>query len=150
MNPKKQKKHAQRQQNLHDRLAHKNFTASKKPLLDALPIHYGLSERTRVLVYGGLGAIHTLVTKLKLPQAINKHVKVFKRHLPYFESDHVLSLCYNMLTGGKTLEEVNRLRRDYLDALSLGCRPLRPLAIFCAALTRRRCSSSSRQSTPCA
>ena len=121
MKTKKQKKHAQRQQNLHDRLAHKNFTASKKPLLDALPIHYGLSERTRVLVYGGLGAIHTLVTKLKLPQAINKHVKVFSRHLPYFESDHILSLCYNMLTGGKTLEEVNRLRRDeaYLDALAV-------------------------------
>jgi hypothetical protein len=118
---KKQKKHAQRQQNLHRRLAHKNFTASKKPLLGQLPIHYRLSERTRVLAYGGLGAIHTLITKLKLPQTINDHVQVFSRHLPYFESDHILSLCYNMLTGGKTLEEVNRLRRDeaYLDALAV-------------------------------
>ena len=121
MKTKKQKKHAQRQQNLHHRLAHKNFTASKKPLLGQLPIHYRLSERTRVLAYGGLGAIHTLITKLKLPQTINDHVQVFSRHLPYFESDHVLSLCYNMLTGGKTLEEVNRLRRDeaYLDALAV-------------------------------
>ncbi len=121
MKQKKRKNARQRQQNLHDRLAHKHFTAPNKPLLSDLPIHYGLSERTRVLVYGGLGAIHTLVTKLKLPQVINEHVSVFSRHLPYFESDHILSLCYSALTGGKTLEEVNRLRKDevYLDALGV-------------------------------
>ena len=50
---------------------------------------------------------------------------MLKRHLPYFESDHILSLCYNYLTGGKTLEDLKRLRQSevYLDALDVERRP---------------------------
>jgi len=117
----RQQKQQRRQRKLKQRLSHNAFKAPQGPLLADLPIDYELAERTRVLAYGGLGVFHLLVTKLKLPQAINRAVKVLKRHLPYFESDHILSLCYNYLTGGKTLEDLNRLREHevYLDALDL-------------------------------
>ena len=116
-----QQKRERRQRKLKQRLAHKAFKASKEPLLAYLPIDYELAERTRVLPQGGLGAFHLMTTQLKLPETINQHVKVLKRHLPYFESDHILSLSYNYLTGGKTLEDLNRLRQNevYLDALDL-------------------------------
>ena len=44
---------------------------------------------------------------------------LLKVHLPYHESDHVLNLAYNMLAGGKCLEDLELLRNDevYLDAL---------------------------------
>lgn len=106
---------------LQDRLAHTGFANARHPLLQHLPIIYEVAERTRVLSFGGLGALHTLVTKLDLPELINQRVSVLKRHLPYFESDHILSLCYSLLCGGKPLEDINRLRKDevYLDALGV-------------------------------
>lgn len=116
---KKPKKQIERQEKLKDRLAHKNFQASTDPMLSGASIRYEMTRRIRVLTAGGIGAIHQLVCKLKLPEAINQNVEIFKRHLPYFESDHVLSICYSILCGGKPLEDVNRFRLDevYLDAL---------------------------------
>jgi len=47
-------------------------------------------------------------------------VHVFKRHFPYHESDHVLSLAYNVLCGGTRLEDLERLRSNeaYLNTLA--------------------------------
>ena len=44
---------------------------------------------------------------------------MLKRHLPYHESDHVLNIAYNALSGGTCLEDIE-LRRNgevHLDAL---------------------------------
>ena len=125
MKKKKRKKQVKRQRKLKARLAHKSFTSPSRPLLGGLPIDYEIGERTRVLSVGGVGAIHTLVRRLELPEAINANVSVFKRHLPYWESDHILSLCYNVITGGKPLQDINRLRTDevYLDALGVSRLP---------------------------
>ena len=121
MKTKKRKNAAQRQLALHARLAHRDFTSPCQPLLGERPICYELSERTQVISMGGLGAIHTLVMKLRLPEYLNAQVAVLQRHLPYWESDHILSLCYNVLTGGKPLEDLQRLRREegYLEALGV-------------------------------
>ena len=121
MNTKKRKKVAKRQQKLQDRRAHKDFTSPSQPLLGEVSIRYELADRTRVISMGGIGAMHTLVTKLHLPEILNDHVSVLKRHLPYWESDHILSQCYNILTGGKPLQDINRLRLDegYLEALGV-------------------------------
>ena len=117
----KRKKQAERQEKLKARLAHKGFKDATQPLLGELPIDYEISDRTRVLSVWGIGAMHTLVTKLALPELLNEGEGVLKRHLPYFESDHILSLCYSLLCGGKPLEDINRFRRDevYLDALGV-------------------------------
>jgi hypothetical protein len=118
---KKRQKAEQRQQKLHDRLTHKDFTSPSQPLLGDLPIRYELADRTRVIPMGGIGVMHTLVTKLHVPDFLNDQVSVLQRHLPYWESDHILSQCYNILTGGKPLQDLNRLRRDegYLKALGV-------------------------------
>ena len=40
-------------------------------------------------------------------------------HAPYFESDHILNIAYNILSGGECLEDIERLRNNetYLNAL---------------------------------
>jgi len=88
-------------------------------LLSDLNIHYEMGDRTRAITCGGIGAMHKMVTRLGLPQAINGALRVFKVHLPYHESDHVLNIAYNVLNGGQCLEDIELLRQDevYLDAL---------------------------------
>jgi hypothetical protein len=90
-----------------------------QPMMTATNIHYEIAERTRATAAGGVGAVHLLVRKLGLNQAIDRHLQLLKIHLPYHESDHVLSIAYNLLAGGACLEHLEWLRSDeaYLDAL---------------------------------
>ena len=84
-----------------------------------LNIHYEVAEKTRGIDVGGMGAIHLLAQHVGLPQAINDVLKLLKKHLPYWESDHVLNIAYNLLCGGTCLEHIEHRRNDevYLDAL---------------------------------
>jgi hypothetical protein len=88
-------------------------------MLTAGNIHYELSGRTRGLGAGGIGAIHLPARQIGLPEAIDANLHLLKIHLPYHESDHVLNIAYNMLSGGTCLEDIEWLRNDevYLDAL---------------------------------
>jgi hypothetical protein len=78
-----------------------------------------MADRTRAVGVGGIGAVHLLARRLGLIDAINEQLHVLKLHLPYHESDHVLNLAYNALSGGGCLEHLELLRNDenYLDAL---------------------------------
>jgi hypothetical protein len=51
--------------------------------------------------------------------SIHKNIVLLQRHVPYWESNHVLSLAYNVLTGGTCLEDIERFRNDetYMNAL---------------------------------
>ena len=91
----------------------------ERPILTASNIHYEIADRTRATAHGGIGAIHLLVKKLGLDQAIDASLGLLKIHLPYHESDHVLNIAYNLLAGGTCLEHLELLRCDeaYLDAL---------------------------------
>jgi len=88
-------------------------------MLSASNIHYDIADRTRGLAYGGIGGIQLLARQTGLVKAIDDKLKLLKRHLPYFESDHVLNIAYNILCNGDCLEDIERLRNDevYLDAL---------------------------------
>ncbi|MGO9423061.1 MAG: IS1380 family transposase, partial [Roseiarcus sp.] len=88
-------------------------------MMTASNIHYEIAERTRATTHGGIGAIHLLVRKLGLDQAIDHHLGLLKIQLPYHDSDHVLNIAYNLLAGGTCLEHLELLRNDeaYLDAL---------------------------------
>jgi len=70
--------------------------------------------------FGGIGAVHRLVTRLGLVEAIDDEVDLLKVHLPYHESDHVLNLAYNVLCGGTRLEDIERLRHDVAFMNALG------------------------------
>ncbi len=82
-------------------------------------VHYEIGANTDAMSFGGIGAIHRLVTKLGLAEKIDEGVELLKVHLPYHESDHVLNLAYNVLCGGTRLEDIERLRHDtaYMNAL---------------------------------
>jgi hypothetical protein len=91
-------------------------------MLAAKNICYEMADRTRAIGCGGIGAVHLLARHVGLPRMIDGHVHVLKRHLPYHESDHVLNIAYNALTGGTCIEDLELRRNDeaYLDALGAG------------------------------
>jgi hypothetical protein len=63
--------------------------------------------------------MHLLARRTGLAAAIDESLRLLKVHQPYHESDHVLNIAYNILCGGKTLEDLEQRRQDevYLDAL---------------------------------
>jgi hypothetical protein len=84
-------------------------------------VHYEFPhpDRAKGLDCAGLGVVQTLVAQVGLADAIDGGLHLFKRHLPYFVSDHVLNIAYNLLTGGTTLSDIEQRRNHetYLDAL---------------------------------
>lgn len=75
-------------------------------------ISYEIGGNGEATPFGGLFAMHRLVTRLGLVKAIDAALNLLKIHLPYHESDHVLTLAYSVLCGGTRLEDVDRLRND--------------------------------------
>ena len=82
-------------------------------------IQYEHSDRVRGLASGGIGAMHRLALHTGLVAALDAHVEVLNKLLPYHESDHVLGIAYNVLCGGTCLQDIELRRQDevYLDAL---------------------------------
>jgi len=101
------------------------WSPQSSPLFGSGKIHYEIGANTDAMSYGGIGAIHRLVSKLGLPEKIDERVQLLKVHLPYHESDHVLNLAYNVLCGGTRLEDIERLRHDtaYMNALGAALIP---------------------------
>lgn len=87
-------------------------------------IHYEVSERVAAISYGGLGLIEQLVQRLGLAESIDRRVRVLQRYLPYRESDHVLSLLYNVLSGGQCLQDAQAKRQDATYRRALGTQRL--------------------------
>ena len=88
------------------------------PQLSTSPIIFELSEKTQAISYGGVGLIHQFVNQIGLIDVLNS-VPIFKRHLPYWESDHILNIAYNIFCGGTALEHIEYRRNDptYLNML---------------------------------
>jgi len=88
-------------------------------MLAASNIHYELAEKTSAISHGGIGAMHLLVKKVGLVERIDEKLHLLKVHAPYHESDHVLNIAYNVLCGGRTLDDIELRRNDrvFLDAL---------------------------------
>lgn len=83
-----------------------------RPMTEGANVRYEVADRVTATATGGIALIHELVRYLGLPEAIDRCLPIFKRHFPYFESDHVLNLVYNILAGGTCLEDIERLRSD--------------------------------------
>ena len=111
----------QRKANLAKRLERKQYPEQPRPLLRAQNIHYEMAERVRAIDCGGIGAFHLLACNTGLVDAINENVHLLKRHLPYHESDHVLNIAYNTLTGGTCLDDIELRRNDetFMDGLGV-------------------------------
>ena len=119
MSNSRRKRLAKRKRRIQYRLGDRKWQAQAEPMFKARNIHYELSDRSRGLSAGGIGAMHLLAGRLGLIETIDDNLHLLKLHLPYHESDHVLNIAYNILSGGACLEHIELLRNDevYLDGL---------------------------------
>jgi len=111
---------AARQRRLEERLDKNSFPQDgSRPMLGGTGVRYDLAGRALGTAYGGLGLIRQLVDRLRLAERIDERLHLFKVHLPYHESDHVLNLAYNALCAGTCLEDLELRRQDeaYLNLL---------------------------------
>jgi len=113
----------QRSRNLKRRIEHRlrpiDWENQDSPMISASNVHYEVAEKTRGINVGGIGAIQLLANRVGLPSAINGALRVLKRHLPYWESDHVLNIAFNTMCGGTCLEDIELRRNDevFMDAM---------------------------------
>ncbi|MEJ2726678.1 MAG: transposase, partial [Deltaproteobacteria bacterium] len=138
MKPKDSSILKKRKQNLAKRLDRKQWPEQNKPFMGAKNIHYEMAERVRAIQCGGIGAFHMLACNSGLVDAINENVDLLKRHLPYHESDHVLNIAYNTLTGGTCLDDIELRRNDEVFLDSLGVERI-PDPTTAGDFTRRFC-----------
>ncbi len=109
-----------RKRRLMRRLDKFNFPLDlERSMLRSGNVQYDLSARSVGTAYGGIGLMHKLVQELGLAEEIDRRLVLFKFHLPYHESDHVLNLAYNALCDGRCLEDLEQRRQDeaYLNLL---------------------------------
>lgn len=152
---------AARKRRLRKRLDKDNYPDDlSRPMMRGSTPQYELSGRSTGTAYGGIGLIHQMVRELKLAEAIDRRLHLFKVHLPYHESDHVLNLAYNALCGGTCLEDLELRRQDeaYLNLLGAErtpdpttagdfCRRFEPIHLGClqAAIDEVRLKVWSQQ-----
>ena len=74
------------------------------------PVVVKENKQSPLLGSAGIVAVRNLVEKLDIASVLDSHVSVFKRHNPYFESDHILNFVYNFLTGGEVINDIERLQ----------------------------------------
>ena len=88
-------------------------------------IAYELSARTKATGHGGIGLVAKLIGKVGLASEIDCSLELLKLHKPYYESDHVLNIAYNVLCGGQRLEDIEARRSDrvFLDGLGIESLP---------------------------
>ncbi len=108
-----------RQSQIEKRLDRRWQPYREHPVLESGNICYEVSGRIEATNCGGLGMIQEVVKAVDLREIIDENVSLLKRHLPYHESDHILALAYNLLSGGLCLEDLEARRHDsaFLDAL---------------------------------
>jgi len=80
---------------------------------------YEMSERMQAIGCGGIGAIQQLVRSVGLVSQIDERLGILKQPKPYHDSDHVLNIAYNLVCGGRVLDDIEVRRNDeaFLDAL---------------------------------
>lgn len=96
-----------------------------RPVLGRVRPNYEISDRIAAMPHGGLGVVQELVRRTGLAERIDRDVQVLAVHKPYHESDHVLNIAYNVMCGGRTLEDIELRRNDeaFLDALGVDAIP---------------------------
>jgi hypothetical protein len=119
MNKKIREKTAKSKRRIIKRLKKAHRASDGQQTLKASNIHYEISDKFRAITWGGIGAIHKLVREIGLAEGIDRRLRLLKFHVPYYESDHVLNIAYNIMCGGIVLEDIELRRNDevYLDAL---------------------------------
>jgi hypothetical protein len=101
------------------RLAESSSHDRGEPMMAGNNTRYELASKAGGTAYGGMAAIDAFAKKIGLPKRIDDSLHLFKKHLPYHESDHVLNFAYNALCGGTCLQDIETRRNDefFLDSI---------------------------------
>ena len=83
-----------------------------QPQFSHPPIQVQEDRGAPLLNCAGLAIIRQLLERLGVASVLNSAVRVLRRCKWYTESDHILTMIYNMLSGGSRLSDINRLRED--------------------------------------
>lgn len=79
-----------------------------------------VDQRSEVTPYGGLSLFSALARRFRIAERLDAGVQVFKVHLPYHESDHVLAIAANLFVGGTCLEDQANLQQSEAVCRLLG------------------------------
>lgn len=119
-----QRRIQRRKQRILKRQQKARYRVRSSPVICGGRPQYEVAERVRGTAHGGIGAMHALVERLGLPQAIDSRVHLLQVHRPYTESDHVLNLAYNLLCGGQRLDDIELRRSDEVFQDAIGAESL--------------------------
>ncbi len=75
-------------------------------MFTAKNIHYEIAANSQAIACGGIGVIHQMAIRSGLVKEIDENLELLKRHIPYHESDHILNIAYNVLSGNVRLEDI--------------------------------------------
>jgi hypothetical protein len=89
-----------------------------RPVFCNRQVRLPVQERGEITPYGGLSLAHDLVMRLGIDHDINASMLLLRLHLPYFESDHILTHVYNQYVGGFCIEDIAHLQHS--DAVAHG------------------------------
>jgi len=68
-------------------------------------LHLESDPRGEMTHYGGLVLAQQFVRRFRVAPRLDGTLRLFKRHAPYHESDHVLALAYTLYADGTCLED---------------------------------------------
>ncbi|MFT7671137.1 MAG: hypothetical protein ACI8X5_003853, partial [Planctomycetota bacterium] len=111
---------SRREKRLTKRLARTAHSKNNGAMLAGGNEHFEVAERITATSSGGIGFFHRFVRQIGLPELIDADLNVFKQRSPYRESDHVLNIAYNVMCGGRTLDDIELRREDEAYMNSLG------------------------------
>ena len=95
----------------------------ERPVIRNRQVRVQIQERGEITPYGGLSLAHDLAMRLGIDRDINHSMEVLRLHLPYFDSDHLLTHVYNQYVGGSCIEDIAHLQHsDAVKHLTGACR----------------------------
>jgi len=71
-----------------------------------------VDQRSDVTPYGGLALFSALARRFRFAERIDSAVHLFKLHLPFHESDHILAIAANLFVGGTCIEDQANLQQS--------------------------------------
>jgi len=118
VNAKVRRKLKKRKRKMLRRIDKANWSGAS-PMIQPPAIKYELADKQQAIAAGGIGTLMQLTKQLDLRKEINEAIPLFKLHLPYDETDHVLNIAMNLVAGGTRLEHLEDRRCDeaYLNAV---------------------------------
>lgn len=90
------------------------------PVLRLPKVDFEVDARSEVTPYGGLALFTAFVRRFDVAARLDDAVHLFKVHLPYHESDHLLAMAANLFVGGTCLEDQANLQQSEAALRLLG------------------------------